>query len=194
MTRGSPPLHSRSWLGVKAKPLEVACADLDLHLGMVSTRHLYFPLEGARSDAGWALVVAAGFDHRLIQPPLMVRLSQGCEVLSCTCDERNLSSAATAWRNGAQEWRITYNGEDSPDVVVTGALPPGVRILQRELVDKSKAEDAGDLLLDPLFEIAIEAVRHSIGYRPDCPGPGFEGRFHALEAGHPTLRQRLFGG
>jgi hypothetical protein len=194
MTDESSPLHSRSWLGVKGKPLEVVCVELDLHLGMVSTQHMYFPLEGARSDAGWSLIVGAGFDHRLIQPPLMVKLSQGCEVLTCTCDERNLSSAATAWRHGAQEWSITYNGEDSPEVVVTGALPPGVLLLQRELIEKSKAEDAGDLLLDPLFEIAIEAVRHFIGYRPDSQGPEFEGRFHALKANHPTLGQRLFGG
>jgi hypothetical protein len=193
MVKGNP-LHSRTWLGVKGKPLDVACTDLDLSVGMASTRHMYFPVEGARSDAGWTLIVAAGFDHRLIQPPLMVKLSQGCEVLTCTCDERNLSSAATAWRNGEQEWSITYNGEDSSDVAVTGALPPGVLILERDLMDKSKAEDAGDLILDPLFEIAIEAVRHSVGYRPDLPGPEFEGRFHALDSNHPTLKQRLFGG
>jgi hypothetical protein len=124
----------------------------------------------------------------------MAKLSQGCEVLTCTCDERNLSSAATAWRDGEQDWSVTYNGEDSPEVVVTGALPPGVLILQRELVDQSKAEDAGDLLLDPLFEIALEAVRHFVGYRPDRPGPEFEGRWYSLEANHPTLTQRLFGG
>jgi hypothetical protein len=59
---------------------------------------------------------------------------------------------------------------------------------------KAQAEDAGDLLLDPLFEIAVELVRHATGYRPDQPNPGFDGRFVLLEAINPTLWQRLSGG
>jgi len=49
------PLNSRTWLGVKGKPLDVACADLDLSVGIASTQHMYFPVEGARSDGGWTL-------------------------------------------------------------------------------------------------------------------------------------------
>jgi hypothetical protein len=56
------------------------------------------------------------------------------------------------------------------------------------------ASDAGDLLLDPLFEIPIETVRNAAGYRPDEPSPAFDGRFMRLEAIDPTLMQRLFGG
>ena len=77
MTRGIHPLHSRTWLGVKRKPLDVVCADLDLRIGMASTTHMYFPIEGARSDAGWTLIVAAGFDHRLIQPAVLATCRRG---------------------------------------------------------------------------------------------------------------------
>jgi hypothetical protein len=90
---------------------------------------------------------------------------------------------------------VTYEGEESPgDVVAEGDLPVTFAIIRQELTAKSKAEDAGDLLLDPLFEIPIEAVRNAVGYRPDEPSPAFDGRFVVLDAIHPTMMQRLFGG
>ena len=67
-------------------------------------------------------------------------------------------------------------------------------LISRDLTDKSKAADAGDLLLDPLFEIPIELVRNAVGYRPDEPSHAFEGRFVVLDPVNPTLMQRLFGG
>ena len=85
--------------------------------------------------------------------------------------------------------------EESPgDVVAEGDLPVTFAIIRQELTAKSKAEDAGDLLLDPLFEIPIELVRNTVGYRPDEPSPTFDGRYTLLEAIDPTLVQRLFGG
>lgn len=192
--------HTRSldtitWLAVRGKAAEAVCSDLDLHAGMAITRPRRFPLEGARSDAGWYLIVADGRDHRLIQAPVLTLLSAGCEVLTCTVDEGNLSSAATGWRDGRRLWSVTYEGEESPgDVVAEGDLPVTFAIIRQELTVKSKAEDAGDLLLDPLFEIPIEAVRNAVGYRPDEPSPAFDGRFVVLDAIHPTIMQRLFGG
>jgi hypothetical protein len=79
-------------------------------------------------------------------------------------------------------------------VVAEGDFPPTFEIIRQKLTAKSQAEDAGDLLLDPLFEIPIEAVRGAVGYRPDEPSPAFDGRFVLLESIDPTLLQRLFGG
>ena len=162
---------------------------------MAVTRPRRFALEGAASDAGWYLIVADGRDHRLIQAPVLTRLSAGCGVLTCTVEERNLSSAAAGWRDGRRLWSVTYEGEDSPgEVVAEGELPVTFAIIGQELTARSQAEDAGDLLLDPLFEIPIEAVRNAVGYRPDEPSPAFDGRFVLLEAIDPTVMQRLFGG
>lgn len=188
-------LHSRTWLAVKGKAADTVCDDLGLRAGMAVTRPRRFALEGAASDAGWYLIVADGRDHRLIQAPVLTRLSAGCEVLTCTVEERNLSSAAAGWRDGRRLWSVTYEGEDSPgEVVAEGELPVTFAIIRQELTAKSQAEDAGDLLLDPLFEIPIEAVRNAVGYRPDEPSPAFDGRFVLLEAIDPTVMQRLFGG
>ncbi len=154
-----------------------------------------FALVGAGSDAGWYLVVGDGRDHRLIQEPVLTKLSVGCEVLTCTVEERNLFSAATGWQDGRRLWSVTYDGEEIPGQVATeGDLPFAFAGIHRDFTAKAQAEDAGDLLLDPLFEIAVELVRHATGYRPDQPNPGFDGRFVLLEAINPTLWQRLFGG
>jgi hypothetical protein len=188
-------LHSRTWLAVKGKAPAAIHSDLELRASMPVTRPRHFALEGAMSDAGWYLIVADGRDHRLIQPDVLTRLSAWCEVLTCTVDDRNLSSAATGWREGRQLWSVTYEGEDNPGVVLAeGELPAAFAGIREAQTAQSEAEDAGDLFLDPLFEIPIEVVRHAVGYRPDQSSPAFDGRFVLLEALKPTLGQRLFGG
>ncbi len=188
-------LHSRSWLAVRGKSADAICTDLGLKTGMAVTRPRRFALEGAASDAGWYLIVGDGRDHRLIQDPVLTRLSAACEVLTCTVEERNLYSAAAGWRDGRRLWVVTYDGEAQPgDVAAVGDVPATFAIIRRDYTAKSQAEDAGDLLLDPLFEIPIELVRNTVGYRPDEPSPAFDGRYTLLEAVDPTLMQRLFGG
>ncbi len=188
-------LDARTWLAVRGKTADQICGDLELRAGMAVTRPRRFALEGAMSDAGWYLIVADGWNHRLIQEPVLTRLSAGCEVLTCTVEESNLSSAASSWSDGRRLWSVGYEGEERPgDVVAEGDLPFTFAPLRQEFVAKSQAEDAGGLLLDPLFEIPIEMVQRTVGYRPDEPSRAFDGRFVLLEAINPTLMQRLFGG
>jgi hypothetical protein len=179
---------------VKGKAADAVCHDLGLRAGMEVMTPDGLALVGAPSEAGWYLIVATGFNHRLIQPPVLAQLSAGCEVLTCTVDVRNLSSWAASWRDGAKTWSVTYEGEDSPDVVVDGDLPVTFDMIRRDYVARSQAPDAGDLLLDPLFEIAIEIVRHPVAYRPDEPSPAFDGRWVALGSINKTFMQHLFGG
>jgi hypothetical protein len=97
-------------------------------------------------------------------------------VLTCSVDEGNLSSRAAGWRDGRRVWSVSYEGEDRPgEVLAEGDLPLTFELISRDLTNKSKAEDAGDLLLDPLFEIPITRAQ-----RRGLPVP--------------TFMQRLFGG
>ena len=92
-------------------------------------------------------------------------------------------------------WSVTYEGEDTPgEVVVEGTPPEPFAAIRDAFTARAQADDAGDLLLDPLFEIPIEVVRQIVGYRPDEPSPAFDGGFVLLEAVDPTFMQRLFGG
>ena len=180
---------------MKGKAADAVCRDLELRPGMAITRPRRFALEGATSDAGWYLIVADGWDHRLIQEPVLTKLSAGCEVLTCSVDEGNISSRATGWRDGRRLWSVSYEGEETPGEVFTeGDLPVTFELISRDLTNKSKVEDACDLPLDPLFEIPIELVHNAAGYRPDEPSRAFDGRFVILDAINPTLMQRLFGG
>jgi len=179
---------------VKGKTADAVCDALGLRAGMALGKPGGFALEGAASDAGWFLIVATGFDHRLIQPAVLAALSAGCEVLACTADVRNLSSRASGWRDGQQSWSITYEGEDSPDVSLDGHLPSTFDLIRSDYIARSKAPGAGDLLLDPLFEIAIEIVRNPVAYRPDEPSPAFDGRWVVLDSINKTFMQRLSGG
>ena len=150
-------LHARTWLVTKGKSADAVCNDLDLRQGMAARDVLSFALVGAGSDAGWYLIVAEGLDHRLIQEPVLTKLSSGCEVLTCTVEERNLFSAATGWQDGRRLWSVTYDGEEVPgEVVAEGELPFAYEGIRRNFTAKAAAEDAGDLLLDPLFEIPVE--------------------------------------
>ena len=189
----STALDSKSWLAVKGKAADTVCHDLGLRAGMALTRPGGFAITGAASEMGWYLIVATGFDHRLIQPEVLTGLSAGCEVLTCTVAVGNLSSRASSWRDGRKCWSVTYEGEDSGDVVVDGELPVTADMILRDYLARSQAPDAGDLLLDPLFEIAIEIVRSSIAYRPDEPSPAFDGRWVVLDAANGTFMKRLFG-
>lgn len=44
------------------------------------------------------------------------------------------------------------------------SLPVTFEAIKQDYTARSQADDAGDLLLDPLFEIPIETVRSAIGY------------------------------
>jgi hypothetical protein len=187
-------LNSKSWLAVKGKAPDAVCHDLGFRAGMALMKPGGLALEGAASDAGWFLIVATGFDHRLIQPSVLTALSAGCEVLTCTVDVRNLSSRASGWQDGQKSWSVTYEGEDGPDVIVDGHLPSTFDLIRSDYTARSQAPDAGDLLLDPLFEIAIEIVRNPVAYRPDEPSPAFDGRWVVLDSINKTFMQHLFGG
>lgn len=184
----------RSWLAVKGKLPEAIHSELHL----TATRYsgddkLKFKIVGASSDAGWYLIVARDREHRLISEPVVKSLSVRCEVLTCTMDEQNNFSAATGWQDGRRVWSISYNGEEGPaDIVADGDLPISFSTIRQRYTAEAQAEDAGDALVDPMFEIAIEVVHSVIGYRPGDSSPQFVGRFKLLESTDESWFQRNF--
>ncbi len=185
----------RSWLAVKGKSPEAVRSELHLRASSVPSDPQEYPLVGASSEAGWYLIVARGREHRLIAEPVIQRLSAGCEVLTCTVEEQEIFSAAAGWRDGRRVWSVTYEGaEAATDVVAEGDLPPAFEAIRTRRTAEAKAEDAGDALVDPMFEIAVETVRSVIGY--SCKygeaSPGFDGRFVTLQATDRSWWQRLF--
>ena len=143
---------------------------------------LTFQIVGASSDAGWYLIVARGRDHRLIQEPVVKSLSVGCEVMTCTVEEQVIFSAADLLAHGSREWSVTYDGEEAAtDIVVEGKFPFAFSGIRAQFTALAQAEDAGDALVDPMFEIPVEIVRSVIDYKPYDRNAGYEGRYMLLE-------------
>ena len=176
----SPP---RSWLAVNGNSPETVNSELRLRASSLhGDDKLNFRIVGAKSDAGWYLIIAGGRDYRLIHEPVVKSLSVGCEVLTCTVEEQVNFSAATCWRNGSRVWSVTYDGEgEATDVVVEGDLPFAFSGIRAQFTAQAQAEDAGDALVDPMFEIPVECVRSLIDYKPYDANPGFAGRYMLLE-------------
>jgi hypothetical protein len=168
---------------VRGKPPEAIHAELRLRVGSVpGDDNLTFQIVGAGSDAGWYLIVANGREHRLIRETAVKPLSTGCEVVTCTADEQNTFSEAADWRDGQRVWSVSYDGEEGPaDVVVSGEPPFEFSLIRDRYTAEAQAPDAGDALIDPMFEIPVELVHGVIGYKPRASSPAFHGRFVLLE-------------
>jgi hypothetical protein len=180
-------------LAVKGKPAEMVCDELRLRAGRTPEKdNLSAQIVGAVAENGWYLIVARGRDHRLIGESVIAPLSNGCDVLTCTIDERNIFSAATAWRNGARVWSVSYDGEsEGADVVVEGNLPSSLNPIRERYTALAQADDAGDALVDPMYEIPIEMAYWIAGYRPYDEGSAFAGRFVELSGLDTPLWKRL---
>ncbi len=173
----------RSWLAVRGKSPDAVKAELRLRQSsLAGDDTLKFQIVGATSDAGWYLIVARGRDHRLVAEPVIQRLSLGCEVLTCSAEEQSIISAAAGWQDGRRAWSVSYDGEEGPaDVVVDGDLPFAFSVIRAQFTAEAKAEDAGDALVDPMYQIPIEIVHSVTGYSPGKKSPAFTGRFALLE-------------
>jgi hypothetical protein len=196
-TTMSDTAPARSWLAIKGKSPEAVHGELRLRPSTLSGDDaLTFQIVGANSDAGWYLIVARGRDHRLIQDAAVQPLSNGCEVVTCTVQEAEIYSAAAGWRNGRREWSLSYDGaNDGAEVVAVGELPFVYPAIRDRFIAEAQAEDAGDALVDPVFEIAVETVHNLIGYKPYDKSAAFNGRFVILEGiDTPWLKRLLFGG
>jgi hypothetical protein len=187
----------RSWFAVKGKAPDAIHGELRLKPSRVpGDDNLTFQIVGALSDAGWYLIVAEGREHRLIRDAVIQPLSAGCEIITCRDDEQNIFSAAAGWRDGRRVWAVSYDGEEAAtDVVEEGDLPVTYPSIRDKYKAEAQAEDAGDALVDPMYEIPIELVHNLTGYRPRQESPAYKGRFVLLE-GTDThwLKRAIFGG
>ena len=77
---------------------------------------------------------------------------------------------------------IDYDGEEAAtDIVVDGNLPFSFSGIRAQFTALAQAEDAGDALVDPMFEIPVEIVRSVIDYKPYDKNARYDGRYMLLE-------------
>ena len=116
---------SLSWIAVKGRLAEDILRELRLRPTGVTGLEGESPFVGAQSDGGWYLVVARGAEHAVLHSDVLERLSDSCDVLTCTVEEHVMFSQATGWRNGRRLWVVTHEGEQGPvGIAEEGVLPP----------------------------------------------------------------------
>lgn len=190
---------SLSWLAVKGKPAAEILRELDLRPTGVAGLEGESPFVGAQSDGGWYLVVARGAEHAVLHSDVLERLSDGCDVLTCTVEEHVMFSQATGWRNGRRLWVVTHEGEQGPvGIAEEGVLPPEYPPIRDRLVARQETDGGAAAEVDWLFEIPVALVQTFVGYRHDEPSPAFASRgFEVLESepsrsAKPSWLGRLF--
>jgi len=186
---------SLSWLAVRGKPAAAILSALGLRATGVPGIEGEAPVVGAASAAGWYLIVADKAEHRLIRPSVLERLSEGCEVVTCTVEEHVMFSEATGWRDGRQGWRVSHRGEDGPvGLEEAGELPANYPALRGALEARQAAEGGAEAEVDFLFDIPVALAQAFTGYRHDEASPAFEvPGFEVLEATGPAARTSWLG-
>jgi hypothetical protein len=102
-------LHARSWLARRQ-----ACGRRLQRPGAARWHGRHVPDDspsGAPARRGLVSIVGDGRDHRLIQEPVLTKLSAGREVLTCTVENATSPAPPRAGRTDAG-WSVTYESED----------------------------------------------------------------------------------
>lgn len=166
---------SLSWLAVKGKASETVLSELDFRATGAEGLEGESPAVGGMTPTGWYLIVLDGAEHQLIGASTLERLSQGCEVLTCTVEEHVMFSQAAGWRDGREEWRVTHRGEDGPvGLEVEGMVPAQLHAIRDDLTAKQDAEGGANAGVDYLFDIPVVLVQVFTGFKHDEAAPDEE--------------------
>jgi len=113
-----------SWLAVYGMDKD----DFYDRLGVVPTGEVGFsldhPITGQVLPNGWLIIVFDELAHKFVGDDEVNRLSADCTIIACNLHETTMSSSASFWENGEQQWSVWYFGEDDSDNLETfGGLP-----------------------------------------------------------------------
>lgn len=109
---------------------------------------------GAATSSNWYVVVANRFYHRFVQDRCLKKLSQNCELVTCSVEEHVMASWATNWVNGKQVWSLSHFAEEGHEALEIVGTPPDF------LADLRRSQSSG-------FEIPVEAAFNCTAFRHD---------------------------
>lgn len=176
---------SLTWLAVRGKTPDVVQRALGLSPTEEREEFAESALCGAELPDGWYLVVANDELH-LLEAKVLAPLSKGAEIVAGLVEEHSMSSAATAWKDGVEQWWVAHPGGDAHrSLEERGALPSAYSAILERLKREQAASDAKEPgVVDHIFDVPVELGRAITGYRYDS---GVEGAaaepFVVLERG-----------
>lgn len=96
----------------------------------------------------------------------LAALSQNGDVYACSVNETNMHARAVCYAKGHEKWRIEWRGDHGPNsenLVASGSLPEGFAAS----LEKRTEAQSGDTKKDHFFEIPLDMVSASTGFRHD---------------------------
>ncbi len=174
-----------AWIAVKGMGKEEVLATLSLSGAWrpltPDEDEFSFRISCAEIPCGWMHVLTQNFDYATAER--MTALSTGGVAVACAVEEHVMVSQAWGYADGRQVWSILHDGGNrgTMDLETTGDLPSAFMPIREKLVRQQGAEDAGDAMVDYMFDLPVELADALVGYRHDrAPPKGQELAFSTL--------------
>ncbi len=185
---------SISWIGIRGLAQEQI---MDV-LGLTQA-----PSDAKRPKAslwsmpnGWTVVLTADFSYPT--PERMAALSAEGTAIALSADDRVMVSCIRGYAHGKAVFAIEHDGGNhgSHHMAVAGTPPARWAELRERLAKVQDREDAGESVVDYMFEAPAMLARMICGYRQDRPWR--EGQapetIALIDRKGAGLLRRLFGG
>jgi hypothetical protein len=170
------------WVAVQGVGLEHALAQI----GWVDTqRRVDFMdpgLYGFELPGGWTLVVGSGYDYRhRVRPELAAQLSRLGFAVHLTHSDGDMNGQITAFRDGSELWRVSYDGgRGVSEPVLHGEVPSGLGAILARCSAAQEEAGGPSANVDYMYEVVIELGDELVGFRHDRD---LDGDFHLVEEG-----------
>jgi hypothetical protein len=158
--------YSLSWLAVRGKPMAKVLEELALRGTGRRDEVADAPMVGAELPGGWTVALVNDGDD-FVQEELAIRLSAGCEVITCLVEEHVMQSSAFAWKNGENVWAAVHDAQNggAKHLEAEGDFPAAFSAIREQ---------------DHMFDAPIDLAKAVTGFRHDQALPG-GASFEALE-------------
>ncbi|QDU94541.1 hypothetical protein [Lignipirellula cremea] len=136
------------------------------------------PVCGACVSTGWELLYLNNAPRP--DSAQLAVLSRQAELLFCDVNETTMTSFATGWSRGTEDWLLFHDGQVSLTHLTTaGDLPDEYAAIRDALVQQQTADADG---VDYLFDVPVELFAALTGVRYDRDLPAAEATpFYTLE-------------
>ena len=144
---------------------------------------------------GWRLLFTVEFDFPT--PERMALLSAAGTAIALSADERTMFSVVRGYQHGKAVFAVEHDGgtHGARHIATAGAIPAAWNPILEKANREQDKEDAGDAMVDFVFDAPTALAEALCGYRDDQPWPeGQEPETTLLvEKKRPGLLGKLFG-